>query len=74
MHVHINCFSLYPDLKSDVIWTLLAFEHLSDVGELDVGLSRILPLHRKATFSVKSDLKHLCATMQTASSVRFENI
>lgn len=68
----MNCFSLYQDLNSDELWVLV-FEHLSDVGELDVGLSHIPPLHGKATFNVKFNLKRFYATMQTASSVRFEN-
>jgi len=72
MRIYMNRFSLYPDLTSDVIWTLVAFER--DVGELDVGVSHTPPLRGKATFSVKSDLKKLRASMQTASSVRSENI
>lgn len=61
-------------MKFNVIWPLIPFDHLSDVGELDGVLSHTPPLHRKATFSDMSSLKQLCATMQTASSVGFENL
>lgn len=75
VYVYIyGLLQLYPDLKFSVIWALTAFEHLSDVVELDGVLSRTLPLLRKATFSDMSNLKQLCATTQTASSVRFENV